>query len=236
MSSHARLGPSSAHRWMSCPASIRLCADLPEQTTGSAAAAGTVMHTAFERSLLGQGTLTSDEIEALAELDVGESKATKIVDQAVTAARKLLLRYDISEFLTEQRVDPGELMERDDFWGTADLIGANEATNTLLIADLKTGRGRVDPQYNEQMLSYGVGSLSLIDFEPQRVVLAIIQPPLLGDSAAIWEADAVTLREFMVFAATKAALTDDPNEQPTPSGPACQWCPAKQICPAHKSN
>ena len=231
---HARLGPSSAHRWIRCPASIRLSEQVPTRASGSAAAAGSLMHSVFERRLLGQSDFFNSEIQALAEFDVGEARARQIVDQAVVAAYSALAQYGITEYLTERRVNPGELVEREDFWGTADLIGANQANQTLLVGDLKTGRGRVEVEFNDQLLSYALGCLDLLDFEPERIVLAIFQPPLLGDRPALWETDAKTLRDFQVFVARQAALTDQIDLAPTASEEACMWCPARAICPAHQ--
>jgi len=235
MTNHARLGPSGAHRWMSCPLSIRLSEQIEIKPAGAAAAAGNIMHTAFERRMLAQGDITLEEITELGDLDVGESKARLIVDQGVEAAYKVLAQFDIEDYLCEQRVDPGQFIGRSDFWGTADLVGANESNKTCLIGDLKTGRGRVDPQFNEQMLSYALGALALIDFVPERIVLAIIQPPLLGATAAVWVTDIQTLEKFKEFARAQAALTDDLECQPNPSTEVCQWCPAKSICPAHQN-
>lgn len=235
MAKHARLGPSSAHRWMECPFSIRLSEQVESKPAGFAAAAGNIMHTAFERRMLGQGDITQEEIAELGALDVGQSKARHIVDQGVEAAHKVLAQYGIEDYLCEQRVDPGQLIGRSDFWGTADLVGANASNKTFLIGDLKTGRGRVEPQFNEQMLSYALGALALIDFVPEKVVLAIIQPPLLKSDAAVWVTNMDTLNQFKEYASTQAALTDDPDCKPSPSAESCQWCPAKSICPAHKT-
>ena len=192
------------------------------------------MHSVFERRLLGQSDFHISEIQSLAEFDVGEARARQIVDQAVVAAYSALAQYGITEYLTERRVNPGELVEREDFWGTADLIGANEANRTLLVGDLKTGRGRVEVEFNDQLLSYALGCLDLLDFEPERIVLAIFQPPLLGDRPALWETDAKTLRDFQVFVARQAALTDQIDLALTASEEACMWCPARAICPAHQ--
>lgn len=236
MANHARLGPSGAHRWMGCPLSIRLSEHVEAKPAGFAAAAGNIMHTVFERSMLGQGDITQQEILELGFLEVGQSKAKLIVDQGVEAAHKVLAQYGIEDYLCEQRVDPGQLIGRSDFWGTADLVGVNDLDKTLLVADLKTGRGRVDPHFNEQMLSYALGSLVLIDFVPERIVLAVIQPPLLKNTAAVWVTDMATLNQFKEFARTQAALTDDLQCEPSPSPEVCQWCPAKSICPAHQTN
>lgn len=230
---HARLGPSSAHRWLRCPASITLSEKLPSGPSGSAAAAGTVMHTVFERRLLNLHDFTSEEIELLAEFDVSESRARLIVDQAVVAARATLHQYRLSEYLTETRVDPGVIVGRDDFWGTADLIAANPHTETLLVGDLKTGRGKVEPEYNDQLLAYGLGTLPLLQFTPKRVLLAVFQPPVYGKRAAVWETTPDVLTDFAHFARERAQLTDSAETSPIPSVEACQWCPAKAICTAH---
>jgi hypothetical protein len=231
-SAHARLGPSSAHRWARCPASIRLAEQVPARPAGAAAAAGTLLHTVFERQMLGQSHLHAHEIELLAEFDVGEMRARMIVDQAVRAARSAMSRYQLTEFLLESRVDPGQTMARTDYWGTADLIAANADTRTLLVGDLKTGRGRVDAEANDQLLSYALGALELMAFEPQRIVLAIFQPVLLGDRPALWETGLDTLYLFRSYIAERAAMTDREGVEPEPSDEACQWCPARSICPA----
>jgi hypothetical protein len=231
-SAHARLGPSSAHRWLRCPASIRLAEQLPPASSSPAAVAGTVMHTVFERILLNQHDFTASEIEYLAELDVSEMRARTIVGQAVKAARYALRQLHMTEFVTETRVDPGAVIGRDDFWGTADLIAADATTQTLLVADLKTGRGRVDVEFNDQLLSYALGASRLLQFEPTRIVLAIFQPAIHGDRAAMWQTNWGVLREFSEFALKQASKTDQANTAPTPSQEACQWCPARAVCPA----
>jgi hypothetical protein len=229
---HARLGPSSAHRWARCPASIRLSEQVPPRPAGFAAAAGTLLHAVVERQLLGQSHLQQHEIEQLSEFDVGELRARMIVDQGVSAAKSAMVRHRMTDFLVETRVDPGRSMGRTDFWGTADLIAADEATRTLLVGDLKTGRGRVEAEANDQLLSYALGALDLLAFEPQRIVLAIFQPLLLGDRPALWETGLDTLYLFRSYIAERAAMTDRDDVEPEPSEEACQWCPARAICPA----
>ena len=230
---HARLGPSSAHRWLRCPASIPLSDQLPPRPSGAAAAAGSVMHTVFERRLLNQHDFTHDEIELLAQFDVTESRARLIVDQAEQAARAALHQHGLVEFLTEIRVDPGAVIGRTDFWGTADLIAASPHTETLLVGDLKTGRGKVEPEFNDQLLAYGLGALSMLKFTPRRILLAVFQPPVYGKRAAVWETSPDVLSDFADYARERAQLTDSSDTAPAPSAEACQWCPAKAICPAH---
>ncbi len=193
------------------------------------------MHTVFERRLLKQHDFTLEEIELLAEFDVVESRARSIVDQAEEAAVATMQQHGLLEFLTETRVDPGAVIGRSDFWGTADLIAADPNTATLLVGDLKTGRGKVEVEFNDQLLAYAVGAEALLQFTPKRVLLAVFQPPVYGKKAAVWETTSDTLREFAQFARERAQLTDLTTTAPTPSDKACQWCPARAICPAHRT-
>jgi hypothetical protein len=193
------------------------------------------MHTVFERRLLKQHDFTVEEIDLLAELVVPELRARLIVDQAQEAAHATMRQHGLTEFLTETRVDPGAVIGRSDFWGTADLIAANPSTATLLVGDLKTGRGKVEVEFNDQLLSYALGAKALLRFTPKRVLLAVFQPPVHGDQAAVWETTPQTLRDFSRYARDRAQLTDSPTSVPTASHEACQWCPAKAICPAHRT-
>ena len=49
-SSHASLSPSSAHRWLTCSASVELCATLPKPESSRFAEEGTAAHEAAERA------------------------------------------------------------------------------------------------------------------------------------------------------------------------------------------
>lgn len=216
---------------MQCPASVRMSDEVPERASGAAAAAGTLMHTVFERLLLNQGHLNPNEIKELSNLDFDENRARLIIDQGVVAARTALARYRLAEFVTEVRVDPGQRIGRSDFWGTADLIGADPLHRILMVGDFKTGRGRVDVRNNTQLMCYAMGSLDLVNFTPERVILAILQPPVWGSNPAVWETSISELRTFEKYVMGQAELTDQFETPPTPSKEACLWCPAKVVCP-----
>lgn len=230
---HARLGPSAMDRWSRCGACIRLSEGLGAAAPGPAATAGTVLHNAYERCQLGGAGLTRAELLHLEACGVSSARAQAILDQALKATATLLSRYGVRHFVTELRVDPGRRIGRSDFWGTCDLLGVAPASRTVILADFKSGRGVVDPVDNLQLLSYCLGALDLLDFTPQRLVLAIVQPPVFGDEPAVWETTPDVLMQFEQYARERAAATDNPTALPVPSTEACQWCPARPICPAH---
>ena len=114
--------------------------------------------------------------------------------------------------------------------GTADVVGISN--DKVIIADLKTGRGYVDAD-SEQMKIYALGALKQISLEPEEVEFQIIQPHhgekrihrMSVNELSAWEFE--TLRP-----AIDNAISDAPRFNPSES--ACQWCPAKHICPAQK--
>jgi len=114
--------------------------------------------------------------------------------------------------------------------GTADVVGYNLDKSILEIADLKTGRQWVDAD-SAQMKIYALGIMSKLVKVFDTVRLTIVQPQtgenrthvMTGDELMAWKA------ATLIPAAISAA---DGRSEPIPSKDACQWCPAKMICPA----
>jgi hypothetical protein len=114
--------------------------------------------------------------------------------------------------------------------GTADVVAYNLEKSVLVIADLKTGRGWVDAD-SDQMRIYALGIMQKLVKVFDKVGLTIVQPQtgenrhheMTGNELMQWKAD------ILIPAVTAAK---DQNSEPTPSKEACQYCPAKMICPA----
>jgi hypothetical protein len=114
--------------------------------------------------------------------------------------------------------------------GTADVVGIS--SDKLIIADLKTGRGYVDAD-SEQMKIYALGAFFHNTFRPTQVEFQIIQPHhgekrihrMSVDELNAWEKEVL---KPAIFDAISGAPRFNPSES------ACQWCPAKHICPAQK--
>ena len=121
---HAKLSPSSAHRWMKCPGSIREGSKYPSGGSSDAAIDGTHTHTLLEHCINGGGdplkmvevVLTDNE----GQFTVDKDRASRVASALdyINGRAKLVSAKEIK---SEQRVNPGQLLMRDDFFGTADV-------------------------------------------------------------------------------------------------------------------
>jgi hypothetical protein len=115
--------------------------------------------------------------------------------------------------------------------GTADVLGWSDDTGEFIIGDLKTGRGYVDAD-SDQMRIYALGGMRLAKKTFRTVTMTIVQPchgvnrshTMIVPDLLRWEAQ-------VLIPAIQAAMAT--TAEAVPSEAACQWCPAKAICPAH---
>lgn len=240
-SAHARLAPSSADRWIACPASIRL--GEKAEALGAApgesvyAAEGTHAHTLAElRVGWLHGFMTDAEYDRryAAWAHDMDPDAVKEMLEHVTAYAELvddrLGLYPVSQLFLEQRMPTGIPT----CWGTSDTVIVSP--RHLEIIDFKYGAGvRVSAEGNPQTRLYALGALStfgevLGDVEIVRIT---IHQPRLGSVSTeeLTPAELIEWRDTVALPAARLALTDDA----APFGPsekACRWCPASGICTA----
>lgn len=228
---HARLSPSSASRWMTCPGSVAACDGLKDK--GSAAAAeGTAAHELAERILLGADgtTLVGQNAEnGITFTDDMLRDVLKYTDtvQSMVGADDVLM--------VEQRLDIGTWTGETGAKGTSDtvLICGDE----LIIIDLKFGRGvEVSAQDNKQLQIYALAALETYDlvYGPFATARIIISQPRLG----AWSEWSLTVDALLAFGEqvkAAAAACDLPDAPRTPSTDACRWCRAAATCPALKN-
>ena len=220
------LRPSSAARWIACPASARLSEGVPYEPAGEAAQIGTAIHALSELcwqldqdpdSYIGkvvEGVKMTEENAAFAKAHV----------QTVTN-----LKQDLGTVKVEQYGVAYESLAAK-VGGTADVVAYNLDQSILEIADLKTGRMWVDAD-SAQMKIYALGVMRKFVKVFDTVRLTIVQPQagenrtheMTGDELFQWG-------EKVLVPAIKAAVLG--TTEPTPSKDACQYCPAKMICPA----
>jgi hypothetical protein len=112
------------------------------------------------------------------------------------------------------------------------VVAWNDEKSTLVIADLKTGRGYVDAD-SDQMKIYAIGAMRHAKTEFNNIELSIIQPHH-GEPRT----HKITFKELNDWAATRLTpaiqAIKKGDTDPTPTEDGCQWCPAKAVCPAQR--
>lgn len=239
-SEHAVLSPSSADRWLSCPASVRLGERVKEPEESSVfAREGTDAHTIAEAyarcHILGE-TSPEELAELVAKVGAegGWDQAT-LVDMETHAKeyteylRGLLSDTPHGKLLLEQRVQTGV----DGCWGTSDAVIVSP---TVVIAvDYKYGMGiPVYAERNPQVRLYALGALDTFGDvlgETEMVAYAIFQPRVNGGHVSYEATTPQEIRgwrEHVVAPAAVEAL--GPAGRFGPSEKACRWCPVRGTC------
>lgn len=226
---HALLSPSSAKKWLNCPAALACEFGLPNES-GQAAVNGTVMHlvaeTVLNRVIKGED-IRADTYKGVYALNEGkgpikalvtpEKGAVLITDDFVSQVNKYVDYcrpiIDAAELVeVESRVNltrvlhPGVGLNGAPLqtFGTADLV-AVMPDGMLIVGDLKTGRHKVLAKENKQMMLYALGLLRKLKrlYDITAVRLVIFQPYAGG--ADEWDTTPEALELFGKFA-SKAAL------------------------------
>lgn len=231
--SHALLSPSSARKWMACPAALACEFGIPNES-GQAAVNGTCMHlvaeTVLNRVIKGED-IRADTYKGVYALNEGkgpikaltkpEKGAVLITDDFVSQVNKYVDYcrpiIDAAELVeVEYRVNltrvlhPGVELNGAPLqtFGTADLVALvkrSDGTYMLIVGDLKTGRHKVLAKENKQMMLYARGLLSRLSriYEITATRLFIYQPYAGGEDE--WDTTPGALELFGKFA-QKAAL------------------------------
>ena len=237
---HAKLSPSGASRWISCPASIRMEQHAPKGEDSVYSREGTIAHGLGEiEAGLAFGLLTKRQYNAKLKAwrkvfdaenypaeTLGEMQEHIKAYVALIAER--LQREPNSRVLLEQRLDTGVPTS----WGTSDVVIVSPTH--VEIIDLKYGAGLyVSAIDNPQLRLYGCGALDTygdVLGDTQRIYMTVYQPRMDGDPSTeeltpdelrAWRAD-------VVLPAAELALSEDAPFNP--SEKACKWCPAAGIC------
>lgn len=251
---HALLSPSSAKKWLNCPAALACEFGLPNES-GQAAVNGTVMHlvaeTVLNRVIKGEG-IRADTYKGVYALNEGkgpvkaltkpEKGAVLITDDFVSQVNKYVDYcrpiIDAAELVeVESRVNltrvlhPGVELNCAPLqtFGTADLV-AVMPDGMLIVGDLKTGRHKVLAKENKQMMLYALGLLRKLKrlYDITAVRLVIFQPYAGG--ADEWDTTPEALELFGKFAQKAALKAIDAFERGKKGLKAADFRPGNDAC------
>jgi hypothetical protein len=238
---HAVLSPSSAERWIECPASVRLAATIPQGPESPYAHEGTVAHSLAElKGSLHFGKITHNlyvkrhnawlrenmdllqRDEVLVEMERHTDAYVDLLDQRMSLHRN-------SQIMLEQRMDAGV----PSCWGTSDAVIVSPVH--VEIVDFKYGSGvAVEARGNPQLRLYACGALDTfgdILGETENVRITVHQPRMDHVLTDEMTPEALrTWRDETAVPAAQEALSDDAHFGP--SEKACRWCPASGRCKA----
>lgn len=240
---HAMLSPSSADRWMTCPGSTRLIAQLPPgpEEDSVYAREGTIAHAlgeleaAYRFKITDRKQYLAAKREWTKEFNAQGYPAGTLdemqgyVHQYVELLAERLKRYPHSRLFLEQRMDSGVPGS----WGTSDAVIVSP--QHIEIIDLKYGAGlAVYPVGNRQLSLYACGALDTYGDllgDTEKVFITVFQPRVDNSSTDPWELTPEELRAWRTEEAIPAAeQANDPDAPLVPSEKACKWCPAAAIC------
>lgn len=221
---HAVLSASSSKRWLNCPPSAKLNAEIPDITT-EYAKEGTDAHELAEykvNQLLGIKTDNPTE-----NLDYYDQEMEDCTDSYAQYISEVISKYSDPIVMVEQRLDFSRYVP--DGFGTGDCIIV--ADDILTVIDFKYGKGvAVEAEYNPQMMLYALGALEMFSilYDINEVKMVIFQPRIENISEF-----SMPVSDLMNWAENelkpKAELAAK-GEGEFCAGEHCRFCKVKATC------
>ncbi len=227
-SAKPKFRPSATYQWL-CPGSTNAIVGLPIGESSAVADRGSAIHGAVEVAMV-LGIPRASAALPQAYADDGES--VRIADEA--HAEMLTLAAGVDTWASEVPLNIGAMIGAEFadncVAGTADFVGYDEATRTLVVADIKTGTMFVPPT-SLQLRLYAIGALGLHP-AAETIVTVVVQPQCPDHTGSITHTHRFTRGQLRLEAAAfgeKIREAEEPNPIRTP-GTHCHFCPALSIC------
>jgi len=225
MSAHAKLSPSSAHRWLNCPGSIHAEKSY-ENTDSIHSLEGTKAHEVAEWCLNNHKDTDWPDLP----FDIkDDQEMVQYVQEYVDYVRTFYHKRSTVE--VEVRLDLSKYVPQS--FGTADAIVMDVKAKTLHVIDLKYGKGvMVSAKGNDQLRLYALGAYQKYkdDTEIEYVHCHIVQPRKYN-----YDCEELTVKELKKYGKSvkpRAKLATQEDAPRAPGEKQCQWCKAKADCPA----
>ncbi|MGN8861961.1 DUF2800 domain-containing protein [Dorea longicatena] len=233
MPKHAYLSASASHRWLACPPSAKLCANIADQTS-EYAQQGTDCHELcaylVEKALGRAGT---DPTESLtfydAEMQNCAEEYRNYVLEQIEAAKELCQDPQV---MIEQRLDFSRWVENG--FGTGDCVIV--ADEVLQIIDYKHGLGVLvsagDDEHggNSQMMCYALGALEAFGdlYDIHQIKMTIFQPR--RDNISTYTISKEKLLKWADEVLAPTAQLAYIGKGEFKAGDHCQFCKVKATC------
>lgn len=236
-STHAKLAPSAAERWLKCPGSIKLCANLAD-VESPYAAEGTFAH-AIAADCLRTGEDAVRMIGHTNNIFTCDEQMAAYVQEYLDVVREV---HDPDELPGVGLLESTLFVERKvslvgvrpDIYGTADAIVVSHNGKTLSVFDLKYGAGVfVDVEDNPQLKLYALGALLSMPecAKIEHVCLYVVQPRHYSGGCHYFSLSSSDLLAKFAAEIQRGAAATDASEAKVNPGEHCRWCLAKPHCP-----
>lgn len=259
MSSHAKLSPSGAKRWLACAGSLAMEAGV-EDKGSEFADEGTAAHFLASECLEGEhdAKFFLSQVIEVSDAGVNWWKGEPAGTDGSCFKVDADMCREVQKYIDYVWAEAGDgemhIEQRLPIFGGAipDQFGTSDAVivrgTQMHVIDLKYGRGvQVFAEKNEQLMLYALGALDEFDLlgEIEYVLMTVHQPRL--NHVDTWECSVSQLRDFeqRAIAAGKRALNladgcetgdggaiADLEGMLTPGPDQCRFCKAKATCPA----
>ena len=233
MSGHAFLSPSASHRWLNCPPSAKLCAEVPDASSPYAQQ-GTDAHSLcaylVEKAL---GRDTRDPTGTLKYYDAemqecAEGYASFVMEEYERAKQTC----PDTAVLIEQKVDFSPWVKGGT--GTADCILL--ADGMAEVIDYKHGLGIMVSAESEefggnpQLMCYCLGALDMFDgiYNIDTIKMSIYQPR--RENVSTYTMSKADLLQWANGTLAPAALLAQEGKGEFQAGNHCQFCKVKAAC------
>lgn len=238
---HSILAPSSAYRWLICPASLVACSGI-EEADSVYATTGTLAHEVgsllLEAALKDAKTLQSEIFRIKkAQNNISSEMLENVLTYVTTATT---MTGDPVKAGVEAEVDLTEVYDCGTTeQGTTDFFGIT-SKGELQIHDLKYGRYPISAENNKQLLIYALGVFyEYGDLYEVNNIRVVVHQPLLR-TVSEHTLTVPQLKSFGEEVKNGARVANNLLKLPTtitlsdytPSDATCKFCPAKGMCAA----
>lgn len=215
-----RLRPSSAHRWVQCPGSVRLSeGTLPDDDQDNTVREeGTACHWLAHQLLTGKQVAEGTTAPNGVQVDADMFDAVEMYRAAIAEWPE----PHFEEFVNCAPIHP-------ECAGTPDVWSWDASSKTLRIGDLKYGFRFVAAEDNWQLLCYAAGVVRTFGIAPDRIELMICQPRGGGVRTHTITVDQAMAAWATLCKTARAALSETPECR---TGNHCGQCEGRHKCVA----